>query len=676
MNSLIFKSLEKLDRSNIQHILPHQFASIDYIYRQIIDNKKNILIYHQMGTGKTIVSLITAFFLSKRGKNIYFILPSKQVKELWINTIDVIRKFIPRDNYDISRFFFETKKNFIKSVEKENKDVIGRKFIDSVFIIDEVHKLLGNTGSECLIKLQHIYVDKPDRPLFILVSGSPITNTILTFKDLYSLLTYKNINLTDYSVQNGSHIYNYTLTENGKKIIKEDMNGLITHFFFNKNKIPPVIYVGEPIINTRITKCKMSKIQNDCYEKIRMVIKNEMFLKYLLDASFTAMNDIELIKNFEEFSKSNKEYKVSDDLYINNGKFRGNELLELNNSCKIKYFVEEKINKKNNRLKTFVYFSNVSIGGRFLKDVMRAQGVKEYGTVDLPNFVCFVCGRDRTCKKCNPMTYMMITSIHITKLSKIEDEGKMDNHINYLLERFNSSFNENGEEVYFLFGSEIISESFTLKEVRDMWFLTIPYSISEYDQITARCIRNFSYKDITKPVYIHTLVAVFHNDDSASYIEEDDKIIKKINEGDERNKISQYVEQLENDAKYSFDVKKVLYLEIKSQHTNYIHEQFAKASLNLNEPPHADLIKMYIMEIFKYKIYQTPIVTIDEIIKELSVIKINTDQLTEILNEFIEDGIMVKTKRFKNSFIVKHENTFYSIPVILNNRKTLYNIPL
>lgn len=675
MNSLIFDNLKKLERSNIDHILPHQFGAIDYIYKQIINEKKNILIYHQMGTGKTIISLITSFFISKQGKNVYFLLPSKQVKELWINTIDVIRKFVPKANYEIGKFTFETKKEFIKFVESEKKEILQNKFLNTVFVIDEVHNLLNNSGSENLLKIQNMYKNNPDRPLFILISGSPITNTILTFKDLYSILTYKTINLTDYSISNGPHIYNHSLTENGKKIIKEDLNGLISYFFFDKSNIPPVIYVGDSLINTKVTKCKMSQLQFENYEKIRKSINNEMFLKYLLDSSLTTLKSVEIIKNFEELTHTNKEYKITNDLYIQNGKFKGEELTHLNNSCKIKYFVDEKINKKEDRKKSFIYFSNARIGGRFLKDVMRAQGVKEYGTRDLPNFVCYNCGRDHTCKICKPLTYIMITSIFITSMNKNEDENKIGSHINFLLDRFNSSFNENGEEIYFLFGSKIISESFTLKEVRDMWFLTIPYSISEYDQIVARCIRNFSYKDIKKPVYIHTLVSVFPNDNNSYYIH-DNNIIQKINTNEKEDKITKYIEKLENNSDYSYDIKKVLYLEIKSLQTKYIYDSFIKASVNISEPPHKDLLKMYVMEIFKFKLYSKKIIHFEEIFNELSNLNITEEYLNETLTEFLKDGLIVKTQRFKNCFITRLKNTFYTMPIILESRKKIYNIPI
>lgn len=689
MNISISKSISAIkNESTSAKILPHQLGAVDFILKRILDDNKNMLMFHQMGSGKTIISLILGAILSKNNKNINIVLPNINIKDLWMSKINIVKHLLPYSNYNFNNFIFETKKDLVQNIMNNKKKPTKLKnlYMNTVFILDEAHNLFGNTGSESILFLQSLFYDETKRPLFVLVTGSPITNTLLTFKDLYSILSYTTVDENVFVVQNGNKIFNYSLTKEGEALIKKELQGCISYFTYEKNNIPKEIYNGKPIINIPVIPCVMSKQQTQNYYNIKKKVMNEMFFKYLLDVSFTAMGDFQNIQNFETYVKTGNRYKITDTLYLNNGKFQGEELISLKNSCKIKYFVDEKINNIKNRCKTFIYFSNARIGGRFIKDVMNAQGVQEYGNKELSNFVCYYCGRKRKCVKCKPLTYIIITSIHITALTK-KDIDNLDedisiniqsNQINNLIDIYNSSINDLGEEICFLFGSKIISESYTLKETRDIWFLTIPDSLSELSQITARCLRNFSYKDIKEPVYINIPIAI-QNDFNINPLikkkrEESIKITKYLSDQD---KVNDYISDLiEKEDIYSYDLKKVLYLEIKSQQTNYIHCLFKNMSLKLIEPPHKDILDLYIIEIIRRIVYSSFNFNIDILFNKIPEGFVNKKTLNDILQRFIKDGIIVFNKRFKQVFLIEKDTHFYIKPIRIQPTPFLYRIEL
>ena len=639
--------------------------------------------FHQMGTGKTIVSLIIAAFLSKNKKNIIIVLPNNNIREIWISKINLIKQLLPFENYNLDNIDFVTKKEIILTITtiKTKPNELKNRYFNSIFIIDEAHNLFGNTGSESFLFLQSLFYNSEVRPLFILVTGSPLTNTLLTFKDLFSMLSYTKINETIFVEQTGNKIFNYALTKDGEEIIKKELKGCISYYTNKKDIIPKEVYNGEPIIKIPVIPCQMSKIQSDNYYNIKSKVENEMFFKHLLDASFTAMGDFNNIKNFDNNIKSGKKHILTDTLYLNNGRFHGEELMTLKNSCKLKYFVEEKINKTENRCKTFIYFSNAKIGGRFIKDVMNTQGIQEYGNKELNNFVCYYCGRKRKCVKCKPLTYIIITSIYITNIFKktvvnSDDEiesNKQNNLINNLINIYNSPINDNGEEVCFIFGSKIISESYTLMETKDIWFLTIPDSLSELEQIIARCLRNFSYKDININVYINILIAVQKDFDLNAIT----KQIKKQDIEIYNDVIEKYINNLiEKDNDYPYDMKKLLYLEIKSQQTNYLLNLFKKLSVDTKEEPYKDIKNLFILEVLRRLITTKTSFYIDELHLLFPQNMISIEELKDLLDMFIKDGVILYNIEYQQVFLIEKNNRYYIKPIKIISTPFLYRIEL
>jgi superfamily II DNA or RNA helicase len=91
--------------------------------------------------------------------------------------------------------------------------------------------------------------------------------------------------------------------------------------------------------------------------------------------------------------------------------------------------------------------------------------------------------------------------------------SKTSSDINDAIRTFNEDSNVNGSKIKVIIGTKIISEGFTLKNVRHVHILTPHWNFSETDQAIARAFRLFShnkllesYPDIVVKIYLYTTV--------------------------------------------------------------------------------------------------------------------------------------------------------------------------
>ncbi|AKS26315.1 putative viral early transcription factor small subunit [Diachasmimorpha longicaudata entomopoxvirus] len=663
MNKTIQDFLDKsLEVPQIPQFLPHQIATVDFLYKQIIKEKKNVLLFHKMGSGKTIISLLFAFYVTKTNNKVFIVLPNVNIKQMWEHQLSIVLKLLPFDEYNIKNIHFITKKTFIADTDiiKTSKTGIVEKYKNSVVIIDEGHNFLNNQGSQTIFEITSFFRD-PDlfnsQPLFLLVTGSPITNTVVTLKDLIDILLKNQIDIGRNILNSGKRVFNISLDEEGTDLLENVLDDQISFFNQGLKNSPAIKFMGKPVLDLPIIQCPMSVEQSAYYDKNMQEGGNEMFLKNLLNSSFTAMTSYD-IGNFDAYVKGAQQKKLTltPNLHFYNGHFQGEELQSLKNSAKIKYFVDECVWKRKPG-KRFIYFVNSTLGGYFLRDVMKAIGIQEYNGPPIENFICFFCGKDRTCEKCKPLTYIMITSILI---SNSKESG--DFAVNSLINAFNSSSNEDGSEIQFLFGSKLLSESYTLKEVKEIWFLTIPDSKSEMDQIIARAIRNFSYKDITQPVNIYLLVAVPNKFKLDPTLKNDED----------------FKEQLTQDNnKFPYDLKKILYLEIKSIESNKIHSLFEKKGKGYHGYVQKNLEDLCILEMLRRFSYSHSRFSIREFQEMLHASNIFENEITiEHICQVIKNHPVVNNDKFGECLLAYQDNECFCAPLMFSYNKHILQIAL
>lgn len=593
MNNIIYKVLEansdcyknlKNKNNKIESIMNHQLATIDFLFEKTINNDKNILIFHKMGSGKTILSLTFALIASLH-KKIIIILPNINIEEIWKKQIDLAISLLPNLPYNLHNIIFKTKSYFMEETGRINitNIMLNRleQYKDSTIIIDEAHNYFGNDSGNTLIKIKKLIDCR-----YILLTGSPITNTIVTIKDMISILTDEDFSKVDFNRfidLSGTKVYDKKINEEGIKYIKNTLTGHVSFFDKDATNIPEVVYKGKPLFELPIIECRMKDIQKYYYLKIKDKITNEMFLKYLLNASFLTMGDIDNYINFTKYIEDDVKKELVDGLTLISGNFYGPELNDLNISSKFKYFIENRLCEKNNAYKigkTFSYFSNSNIGSRFIRAVMTNNGISEYGKEIVEKYICGICYKKRTCDKCYPLKFAIITS----KDSSSSEDKNSTSVVNNIINLYNKKTNDRGLELMFLFGSKILSEAFTLTEVREIWFFTPPDTKSEFSQIKARALRSFSYKDIKKPVNIYILIATLDKIDLSKF---------KI----KNNEI--FIKEIESNKDLSYDIKKILYLEIKSKISDIIHSLLKSLSVNIYDKINDNVKEIFILEMMR-----------------------------------------------------------------------------
>ncbi|ANS71171.1 small subunit viral early transcription factor [Pteropox virus] len=608
MNANIVK-LFKNHVDNIPSILPHQLGTLDFLVRTVLENNNSVLLFHIMGSGKTIIALLFALVAS-RTKKVYILVPNINIMKIFTYSLDIAINLFS-DEFILENIFIYSTTNFYSLNCTDN--VINynglTRYENSIFIIDEAHNIFGNNTGD----LMTVIKNKSQVP-FLLLTASPITNTPITLSNIISLMSNEEIDFGDIVIQ-GRKVFQILLNERGVEILRKVLKGRISYYEMPDTDMPEVIYHGKKFLDTRVVYCHMSSLQEKDYINVRKLCNNEMFEKNMNNVSLAVLGPLNFINNLDVL------FQVQDkDLYpnlkINNGVLYGDELINLNISSKFKYFISKVPSLSG---KHFIYFSNSTYGGVVIKYIMLSNGYVEY------------TGLEPSSRSGNKKTFAIVTS-------------KMKSSLEQLLELFNSPSNNDGSQIMFLFSSNIMAESYTLKEVRNIWFMTIPDTFSQYNQILGRALRKFSYNDVSKPVNVFLLAAVY-SDFNMNIDTLDDFNLDEIN-------------------MLPFDIKKLLYLKFKTKETNRIYSILKDISKSYSAPPHESITNIVLGEIVRQFFYHKTRVSYSDS-KLRSIIKEVVDDGNSVSN-YIDDistkHFFVTNKVFNKALLYKYKKDIITVP--------------
>lgn len=691
MNKTILESLQQFKYSIPPPFLhPHQIATVDYLLREV-KNHNNIALYHLMGTGKTFTTCITANILLSMNYRVIIITTNETTKLMFEEILN--KGFVWTPTIKTKNVADIRSKDNIQRRLAHNELTLEY-FYDSVIFIDEAHHWIDNKATSLLFSLNSC----PHPPVFILLSGSPLTNTVTSFISFASVLLRERLN-------------KYDFIKKGKKVtdieIKDSIYGLIdrvkkqiSYYEQEDKNIPPIVLHGSAIIQLPFIPIVMGPLQSKIYNIIEPDMNNKMFKKDLLSQSFALTGSV-----LPEDVKNHVTKHITSKLSLVNGVFKGPELYSLENSQKIRFFFDNFIINPVSG-KTFVYFENATIGGRFMLDVLKTYNIIEFGQPIPKTFHCYLCGTKKTCKKCLPMRFIMINSYHTTKYEKTTD-------INILLDEFNQSLNDDGSYISLIFASKMIAESCTIKETRRAVLLTIPSTFSELSQILTRNIRVFSHKNVKKPFDIYILAAIPNNVDISSYMRKSDSNITSISKLEESythqtKKLEEYKKKLhlivddeeesdefENILKdidlvslehdltpdppstlLPYDVEKIIYLEIKAGATNTVLSQIKNMPLYCCTIE-KELTSVYIWEMLKLICYTKVEFTFDDVFSKVKDL-ISKEVFQEKLTSILQQTPIIISKIFGSCYLVKDktDHLYRLVPFFVNIPNYVYSIPL
>lgn len=431
---------------------------------------RGILIYHQIGSGKTCTAISIAEKFKKK-MNIVIVLPAslkgnffdelisectgnEYISQNERKKIKSNEKLIEKINKKINKYY--TIYSYHKFIELININKI--KLNNTLLIIDEIQNMISLNGS-FYKSLLDIIIKSNDTLKIILLSATPmfdkpieiaLTLNLLKKNDTFIINKFNQ----DYIYKSGNNYKTINL-----KNFKLKINNLISYY----RGAPPQTY---PKMNLKVVKCCMSKFQYKSYltslsssnNNIRGSFKNADILnmpqnfflgprmvsniafpnKSIGDMGFSSFNnDALLIKNIKKYSI--KFYKIYKKIIKSIGNI----------------FVYSNF-KDNGGIKCFVTF-------------LEYHGWKNY----------IIYGE-------GPKRFAIWSG---------DENNKIKDEIKYI---FNQKENEYGSKIKMILGSPSIKEGVSLLRIEQVHILEPYWNMSRIQQILGRAVRFCSHKDVAK----------------------------------------------------------------------------------------------------------------------------------------------------------------------------------
>lgn len=464
-----------------QKLLPDLLTS-KYSPWSIHDNIRGILVFHQIGAGKTCTAISIAEQFKKK-LNIVVVLPAALIG----NFLTELRSECPEDEYLTSDERTKLKglkpgdSQFEKIIKKSNERIEKyytiysyhkfvaliqeekiKKLNNTLLIIDEVQNMISLNGT-FYNSLKRVVEASNDSLKIILLSATPMfdrpVEIALTLNLLKSsdYLPISKFNQEYISVRTNSEGTSY------KAINLKDFRDKISNLISYYRGAPPQAY---PKSEFKAVRCNMSDFQYKSY--LTSLSTEDNFRR----GSFKDVDILNLPQNFFLGPRmiSNVAFPNKSIGEIGFGSFRG-EALQMQNISEysIKFFkIMQKINKADGPV--FVYSNFKELGGiRCFVKFLEHHGWKNYKSYGEGKKRFAVWSGDE------PNT--------------VKDE------IKYI---FNQKTNEDGSKIKIMLGSPSIKEGVSLLRVQQVHMMEPYWNMSRMLQIMGRAVRFCSHKDVPK----------------------------------------------------------------------------------------------------------------------------------------------------------------------------------
>jgi hypothetical protein len=451
-----------------QQVFVSRYLSVNTLYN-------SLLVYHEPGTGKTCsaVSVVEAA-LNAKGSTIKNALVLTKGQGLIDNFVQEIVQVCERDRYsDIAdstrvrsklypRYVFDTYEVFVKKTE-----AIGSGVYDNhVIVLDEVHNLV--TASKEEYKVIHEFLHSVRGCKIVLMTGTPMRDSASEFAEVMNLILP-----LDGQLPTGRE-FDAVFFKDGKivnqKKIRDAIKGRVSYL---RSRISDVsrVFVGEKLKGLRelvVYPVYMRGLQNKVYSKVS-TIESDLYaaaqqasLFVFPDGSYGGGGFSKYFRKVEKNTSSGTKsvYLITNPEFVPAVQTQLPTLSTKYNS--VLSFLAGSPDEL-----AFVYGEYVEGSGLIvLSKILEAYGYTRS------------TGKDTT----PGLRYGIVTNMTTTVKST-----------RTLLSLFNSGKNRYGKYVRVILGSRMISEGFTLKNVRQAHILTPHWNYGKTDQAIARTFRAFSH---------------------------------------------------------------------------------------------------------------------------------------------------------------------------------------
>lgn len=510
---LIARRLEFRNLDNGDGLYPHQ----EFVRRFMSPYTpyKSLIMYHSLGSGKSIACIAVAVdHYLHDGKKCIIVTKGDSGTDNFTKQVNMYHTMSRDAGYwDTSLFSMRHYISLSNQVGNMSDDDVINTFSNTILVLDEVHNVrylkhaTENSVYGSIIRLLKLCINVK----IIIATATPMTDSP---EQIHSLLGICNYSRTGHFTEeswsmNGIISYNSAVSDRpastqigtqeyvpGMRIHASYMTGHQRYAYSLENKTQPPDDIYRKLTHISlfcfpdgthgrdVTDTKMSKarVKTTITSMSTQQTKEIKYVKYNI---------------LPEFAHA----LVGDDLRNSSSKY--SEVVKL---------IEESEGN------VFIFLEEVKGSGLLLlASVLEQHGYELYLGEDLKNTSH---GRRYT---------MCVGSSEICPNNSDRLDG------------FNSDLNRNGDYVRILLGSRVISESITLKNVRQFYCLTPHWNDSTVDQAIGRVVRNGSHMALESDIrnvdiYIHA--SIFHDDPHNSVD------VKKLARCKEKEKSIAIVEQM------------------------------------------------------------------------------------------------------------------------------------
>ncbi len=468
-------TMESICKPSSFKLQPQQLFLRDYFINK---NSKGLLVYHQIGAGKTCTAITIAEGLKKK-MNIMVVLPAALIGNfkdelrspcggyLTEEEREQLKSLSPRDK--LYKTILDNSDTKIKQYYKiysyhkfvELCELNKIKLRNTLLIIDEVQNMISENGS-FYYNLKKV-IDRSDDTKLLLLSATPMFDKPEEIALTLNLLLTKSNKYIPIGTDFNSNFLKPINTDMGTDYdlinidkFKSYLPKLISYY----RGAPPVSY---PKTIFKVIRCKMEDFQ---YKSYKATIDEEVSNKFkksdILKLPTNFLLGPRIISNiaFPNMSIGEKGYASLVGKYL-----KKKNMIKYSKKF---YKILNKINKAEGS--TFVYSNFKDIGG--IKSFIKYLEYNGY-----VNYMTHGEGKKR---------YAIWSG---------DESQRVKDEIKYI---FNKKENANGEKIKIMLGSPSIKEGVSLLRVSQVHILEPYWNMSRMLQIIGRAIRFCSHKDVSK----------------------------------------------------------------------------------------------------------------------------------------------------------------------------------